>query len=442
MAITGSLFQQEPNRRRFLQSLGAGALAPLVLPGPVLGWGDSGTAPSERITVGMIGVGNQGSQHLNVILSKPEVQVVAVCDPVRAKREAARDSVDAAYAGARGGSFRGCAAYNDFRELVQRADIDAVFVASPEHWHALHGLAALRAGKDLYIEKALTKTIAEGRALVTAARRHGRVVQVGTQQRSSRQFRLACELVRNGYIGRLHTIKVGDPRGYPGPQVREAPVPEGLDYNMWLGPAPLRPYFPERLENLKGWMLTYDYTVGFQAGWGQHDIDIAQWGNGTDHTGPVEVQGRAEFSKEGLNDTAMTWHTEYRYANGVRLIFTSDNENPYGIRFEGDEGSVFVNRSGISSQPASLVKVQFKPGDLRLYESRDHHDNFFGCIRTRKDPVCTIEAGHHANVICNLSDIATRLGRPLRWDPAQERFTDDDQANGMLSRAMRSPWQI
>ncbi len=429
------------NRRRFLQSLGAGVLAPLVLPGAVLGR-DGGTAPSARITVGLIGVGDQGNQHLGVMLGMPEAQVVAVCDSVRAKREAAQRRVESAYAAERGKTFQGCAAYADFRELVQRADIQAVFVASPEHWHALHGIAVLRAGKDLYIEKALTKTIAEGQALVAAAKDSGRVVQVGTQQRSSQRFRLACELARNRYLGQLRTIKVGDPRGYAGPAVREEPVPEGLDYALWLGPAPWKPYFPERLENLKGWMLTYDYTVGFQSGWGQHDIDIAQWGNGTDHTGPIEVEGRATFPAAGLNDTAMTWHTEYLYANGVRLIFTSDNENPYGIRFEGTEGEVFVNRGGIWSKPEALIKTQFKSKDLRLYVSHNHHENFLECIKTRQSPICTLAAGHRANVICNLSDIATRLGRKLRWDPTQEKFTNDDQANRMLTRPMRAPWQV
>ena len=320
------------HRRSFLRTFGVGLVAPLVLPGAVLGR-DGGTAPSQRIALGMIGTGNQGTVHTQIMLGMPDVQVVAVCDPVRAKREAAKRMVDEAYALSRGQAVPGCAAYADFRDLVGRPDINAVFVASPEHWHALHGVAALRAGMDLYIEKALTRSITEGRALVETARRYGRVVQVGTQQRSSDQFRLACELARNGYLGQLQTIKVGDPRGYPGPPVRDVPVPEGLDYDIWLGPAPWKPYFPERLENLKGWMLTYDYTVGFQSGWGQHDIDIAQWGNGSDHTGPVEVEGHAVFPADGLNDTAVSWHTEYLYANGVRLIFTSDNENPYGVRF-------------------------------------------------------------------------------------------------------------
>jgi predicted dehydrogenase len=429
------------SRRGFLQSLGIGSFAPLLLPGSVFGR-NGGAAPSERITVGIIGAGNQGTAHTQLLLGMPDVQVLAVVDPVRGKRDNAKRLVDSAGSQARGVTFQSCAAYADYRELVRRSDIDAVFVASPEHWHALHGIAAMREGKDLFIEKALTTTIAEGQAVVQTARRYSRVVQVGTQQRSASQFRLACELARNGYLGTLHTIKVGDPRGYTGPMVRDLPVPEGLDYDLWLGPAPWKPYFPERLENLKGWMLTYDYTVGFQSGWGQHEIDIAQWGNGTDHTMPVEVEGHATFPADGLNDTALTWHTEYVYANGVRLVFTSDNENPHGIRFIGAEGWVFVNRGGIWSKPASLVKARLKSSDLRLYESRNHHRNFLDCVKTRRDPICTVEAGHHANVICNLSDIATRLGRTLSWDPARQRFLNDDQANRMIARAMRAPWQI
>jgi hypothetical protein len=189
-------------------------------------------------------------------------------------------------------------------------------------------------------------------------------------------------------------------------------------------------------------MLCYDYTVGFQSGWGQHDIDIAQWGNGTDHTGPVQVEGRATFPKEGLNDTAMTWHTEYVYSNGVRLIFTSDNENPHGIRFEGTDGWIFVNRRVLRAKPTSLLNVSFKSNDVELYNSNNHHRNFFDCVKSRRDPICPVEVGHRTNVICNMSDIATRLGRKLRWNPQQERFTDDVEAHRMLSCAMHQPWRL
>jgi len=428
-------------RRGFLKALPSAA-APLFVRGSALGKA-GGVAASERITVGVIGTGNQGTAHARGLVGMGEAQVVAVCDPFRHKREAAKRVVESAYARARtAGTFKGCAACNDFRDLLGRPDIDAVFIASPEHWHALHSIAAAKAGKDVYCEKALATTIAEGQAMVRAVRRYGRVFQVGTQQRSSGQFRLACELARNGYLGKLHTIKVGDPRGWPGPKVETRPVPEGFDYDLWLGPAPWKPYFPQRVVNLKGWMLTYDYTVGFLSGWGQHEIDIAQWGAGTDHTGPVSVEGRGVVPTEGLNDTAILWHTEHTYANGLRLIFTSDNENPHGIRLEGTEGWVFVNRSGMRADPPSLLKVRPGAADVRLYHSSDHRRDFLNCVKTRRDPVCPVEAGHHTYVICNLSDVAIRLGRKLRWDPARQRFVNDDEANRMLSRAMRPPWRL
>ena len=429
------------DRRGFLKTSGWAVTALSIVPSSVLSVGR--TAPGSRITVGMIGVGKQGTFHTRHLLGMPDVQVVAVCDPVMANRMGAKQLVEESYGeSVSRGTFKGCSVYNDFRELLARADVDAVFIASPEHWHALHTIHAAKAGKDIYCEKAMSKTIAEGQAMVQTVRRFSRVFQTGTQQRSSVKFRKACELVRNGYIGRLHTIKVGDPRGHQGPQIRTTPVPEGIDYNMWLGPACWAPYFPERLINLQGWMLCYDYTVGFQSGWGQHDIDIAQWGNGTDYTGPVEVEGRATFPKEGLNDTALTWHTEFVYANGVRLIFTSDNENPHGIRFEGTDGWIFVNRRILQAKPISLLNVSLKSSDVDLYNGNTHHKNFFDCVRSRRDPICPVEVGHRTNIICNLSDIATRLGRKLRWNPKLERFPNDVQANRMLSRAMRPPWLL
>jgi predicted dehydrogenase len=424
-------------RRSFLSALGAAAAAPLIVPATVVG-GKGAVVPSERITIGMIGTGNQGTAHTRVLVRIAQAQIVAVCDPVREKRQKARQLVE----NFAEGNKRGCADYSDFRELLARPDIDAVFIASPEHWHALHTVAAARSGKDIYCEKAMAKTIAESQAMVKAVRQHQRVFQLGTQQRSFGNFRLACELARNEYLGQLHTIKVGDPKGYPGPKVRSEAVPEGLDYEMWLGPAPSKPYFPERLENLKGWMLCYDYTVGFLSGWGQHDIDIAQWGNGTDHTTPIAVEGHATFPAEGLNDAAATWHLEHTYANGVRLIFTSDNENPYGIRFEGKEGWVFVNREKIEAQPESLLKIDFKSNDTRLYRSDNHHLDFLRSVRTRLDPICPVETGHHTYVICNLSDIAARLKRKLRWDPRKETFPEDEEANRMLNRPMRAPWKL
>jgi predicted dehydrogenase len=435
-------------RRRFLGSAAATAAVaagsgafPAIVPASARG-ADGATAPSERVSVGMIGVGNQGMFHTQALAARSDAQIVALCDPQRDQREAGRKHVEEVYAQRRNaGSFRGIVTTSDFRELLARPDVDAVFIATPEHWHALTAIAAARAGKDIYLEKAMTVTIAEGQALARVVRRYGRILQVGTQQRSQWQFRLACELVRNGCIGALHTIVAGLPSGYPGPPVAEEPVPEGFDYDMWLGPAPWKPYSGDRVTNLKGWMLTYDYCVGFQAGWGSHHLDIAQWGNGTDHTGPVEVEGRGVFPEEGLNDTPMTWHTEYKYANGVRLVFTTTNENPMGIRFEGADGWVFVNRETIDAHDKSLLKTRFAPGALRLYRSDNHHDDFLDCVRTRKEPICPVEVGHRTTTLCNLSDISIRLGRKLRWDPDRERFINDDEATRLMARATRAPWQ-
>lgn len=431
---------QAPSRRQFLRTVTGAAAAPLIVPASVLG-GDGAVAPSERITIGMIGVGNQGRSHVKVLTGIPQAQIVAVCDPVRENRLKARQLVEDWAQGKPGGSGKGCADHVDFRELLARKDIDAVFIASPEHWHAWHTIAAARAGKDIYCEKAMARTIAESQAMVKAVRKHQRIFQLGTQQRSSARFRLACELARNGYLGKLHTIRVGDPKGYAGPAIRTEPIPDGLDYELWLGPAPASPYFKERLENLQGWMLCYDYTVGFLSGWGQHDVDIAQWGNGTDDTTPVEAEGHATFPAEGLNTAAATWHVEFRYANGVKLVFTSDDENPHGVRFEGDQGWVFVNREKLEAQPESLLKVTFGERDTRLYVSDHHHLDFLRSVRTRKDPICPVETGHHTYVICNLSDVAARLKRKLHWDPVQERFPDDAEANAMLDRPRRAPWQ-
>ncbi|HUT33465.1 MAG TPA: Gfo/Idh/MocA family oxidoreductase [Planctomycetota bacterium] len=432
---------RQATRRELFGALAGAAAAPFVVPASALGQGRP--APSDRIGLGHIGVGGMGSGHLGGMLGRGDCQVLAVCDPFRAKRENAKQRAEKAYAQrTAAGTFKGCMATPDFREVVARDDIDAVFIASPEHWHVLHALAAVRAGKDAYVEKALGACIAQTQALVRDCHRYGRVLQVGTQQRSGGAFRQACELARNGCLGKLHTIKVGDPAGHQGPAIRSEPVPPDLDYELWLGPAPWRPYFADRVVNLRGWMLTYDYTIGFMSGWGQHDVDIAQWGNGSDDTGPLEIEGRGLIPAEGLNDTAIHWHTEYTYANGVRLLFASTNEIPYGIRFEGDRGWVHVDRSRITAEPASLLAIQLGPADVRLERSGSHSGNFIECVRTRRPPICNVDVGHHTYVVCALSDIAIRLGRKLRWDPVRETFPGDPEANRMLTRPLRAPWTL
>ncbi|MFH1743817.1 MAG: Gfo/Idh/MocA family oxidoreductase, partial [bacterium] len=334
-------------RRIFLKSAAAFAVgAPYIVPSTVLG--ASGVAPSERITLGCIGVGGRGVSVMKDFLRERHCRVVAVCDPFTDRREAARDLVDLYY------EEEGCAAYSDFHDLLARDDIDAVLIASPDHWHVLHGIAAAKAGKDLYVEKPLFLTVEEGRAIRDAVKRYGRVFQYGTQQRSMEVFRFACELVRNGRIGELHTMKVGAPASSEVEEQPEMPIPEGFDYNMWLGPAPWKPYTEKRCIT-PYWYFISDYSMGFVSGWGIHHIDIAQWGNNTDKTGPIEIEGAGVFPKGGLGDTATAWHVEMKYANGVKTIFTDEKKCEHGVRFEGTEGWVHANRSSVRTHPESLL---------------------------------------------------------------------------------------
>jgi len=434
-------------RRRFLRAAAAATAAPTIVSAASLGK-DYQSAPSERITLGMIGSGDRAGQLATHLLGMPDAQIVAACDPSQQKRQGLKNRVEQAYAARRNaGTFEGCSDYNDFRDLLARPDVEAVVITTPENWHALTAIAAAEAGKDIYCEKAMTRTMAEGQALVKAVRRHQRVFQVGQQQRSDPIFALAVNMVRDGDLGELRTIKVGVPGNRTGPAFNPQPVPEGFDYDLWLGPAPVKPYQPERVVNMV-WMSTYDYSIGYQAGWGCHHVDIAQWGNGSDHTGPVEVESRGVFPAEGICDCPTSWHSELLYANGVRLIFTSTDENAMGIRFEGSEGRIYVNRGRIEAGPDAfkpLLEGKLPAGYVpHAYRdaSPAHVRDFLDCVRSRKDPAAPVEIGHRTNVICNLSDIATRLKRKLQWDPQIEQFVDDGDANQMLSRKMRAPWRI
>lgn len=437
------------NRRRFLQGAGAAAVAaPMIVPAAALGK-DGQTAAGERITIGMIGSGQRAGQLARHLVGMADTQIVATCDPSRQKRKALEAFFEKGYAAKQAkGTFKGCADYNDFREILARADIDAVVISSPENWHALMVVAAARAKKDIYCEKAMTRTVAEGQAVVKAVRENKCVFQIGQQQRSDPIFQLAVDMVRKGDLGKLHTIKVGVPGNRTGPAVNPQPVPEGFDYDFWLGPAPVKPYQPQRVVNLT-WMSTYDYSIGYQAGWGCHNIDIARWGLGNDQTGPVEIEStRGVFPTEGICDCPTSWHTEYRYANGVRVVFASEDEIPMGIRFEGSDARVYVNRGRITAGPDSFKpKLQSRlPAGYKENVYRDgspqHVRNFLDCVRSRKDPVATVEIGHRTNTTCQLSDIATRLKRKLRWNPAKEQFVGDDEANKMLTRDMRAPWHL
>jgi len=440
--------KREPTRRQFLKRAAAAAActtaAPYVVTSGALG---AGTIPpaSERITLGHIGVGGQGSGLVEYgFLPLDDAQCVAVCDPFESRRDNIAKRIDERYAKRIGmGSYKGCAKYNDFRKLLARDDIDAVVVATPDHWHVPISMAAVRAGKDLYVEKPLGLSLAEDRAVRDAVNRFGNVFQYGTQQRSSRAFRFACELVRNGRIGRLHTIEATCEGSAEGGSTEPIPVPQGFDYSMWLGPAPMAPLTYDRCiarDYLKrgGWYIS-DYALGFIAGWGAHPLDIAQWGNDTDHTSPVEYEGTGTFPTEGLFDTATSWDIWCRYSNGVKLHFKS---GVHATRFIGTEGWVKVNRNGIWTNPASLLKSAIDPDEIHLYESRNHQHNFLDCVRSRSATISPVNAAVRSDTISHLSDIAIRTGRTIVWDPEKEEIIGDRGASALLGRSYREPWHL
>jgi predicted dehydrogenase len=425
-------------RRRFFRVLAAGAAASFPLVARIGTARAAGGVPAgDRIAVGIIGTGGRGMWLEYELLQKPGARIIAVCDVHAGRRQAAKARIDAAYRTA------DCAMYNDFRDLIARNDIDAVVISSPDHWHALQTIAAARAGKDVYCEKPLTHTIEEGRAVVEAVRRSRIVFQHGTQQRSEQSFRKGAELVRNGRIGKLTTIRVGVPEGQSISPQPVTPVPPELDYNLWLGPAPWTPHTPKRVESSHSWYWISDYCVGYIAGWGVHHVDSAQQGNGTDLTGPIEITGRGVFPKDGLYDAAMRWHVEYRYANGVTLIDTDVSRQRMGVTYEGTEGSVYTWRDNrLETTPPSLKDEVIGPAEFHTYESTDHMQNFLDCIRSRKQTAAPVEVAHRSTTICTLGAIAMRLGRTLRWDPDRERFVEDDEANRMLFTPMREPWTL
>ena len=427
-------------RRDFLKAATALVAFPTIIPASALG-ADGRPAPSNRIHLAVIGLGSRGHDHLGGFMGFPEVQMLAVCDPQRKKAEAAQQRAEKHYAQASArGAYKGCAASQDFREIITRPDIDAVSIASPENWHAIHSLHAMRAGKDVYCEKALSLTVAEGRAVCDAVRRYARVFQIGTQQRSERGFRFACELARNGYLGTVHTVQVSVPGGTKLPVAPPKPVPTDLDYELWLGPAPWTPY--NDLKCSYNWYFIADYCAGWIESWGVHHIDIALWGQPALMASTLAVEGTAIFPTEGLANTSLNWNVLCTPPKGPKLIFTDHKYQEHGVRFMGDKGRVHVTRGSIQTEPEELLEVKLQPTDERLHESSNHLTNFLDCVKTRRDPVAPVESGHAATTLTLVADIATRLQRKLTWDWTTERFVNDAAANAMLSRAMRSPWTL
>jgi len=431
-----------PTRRRFLATGLGTVAAPLFIPGSALG-ADNQTAPGNRIAVGVIGLGNRGPTLMRAFLGQKDARVAAVCDVNAHQRAQGKQIVDRHY------GSRDCAAHNDFRDLCGRADIDAVCIASPDHWHVLQSLEAVRQGKDVYTEKALGLSLVADKALRAACRRYGAVFQWGTQQRSSENFRFGCELVRNGRIGELKSIQVGVPHDFDFPHQPPQPVPDWLDYDLWLGPAPWAPYTYHRCrpwtrkDSYGIWYHISDYCLGGIGGyWGIHHLDIAQWGHGTDATGPVEVEGTAVFPETGLADCCTSWRVEHTYADGVKLIYTDRKQQKQGVEFQCTEGSVYVRRGHIDAEPKSLLTTQITPNEIQLPKTPGHQREFLDAIKTRKTTVSNIDVAVRSDTLAHLTDICTRLKRKIRWDPEAEQIVDDAEASRMLNRAMRAPWTL
>ncbi len=438
--------RQAISRRTFMKSTAAAVAAPYIVPSSALGR-DGREGPSNRVTMGLIGLGSMGMRHVKGFLQEDDCQIIAVCDVDAGRRNAATKEINEKYGN------KDCARYNDFRDMISRDEIDTLCISVPDHWHSVPAIKGVRAGKDIYGEKPLALTIAEGQAMVEAVHRYNCVWQTGSWQRSTAHFRFACELVRNQRIGTLQRVEVGIGGGYnPGggqPTVNRIdpqpvmPIPDGFDYEMWLGPATWAPYTEKRCHWNFRWIM--DYSGGQVTDWGGHHIDIAHWGMGCDENGPVKVDGRCIFPKDLLLNTAVDYDFECTYDNGVTLHVGSNNHYPQGVRFIGNKGWVHVTRSGLDASPKRLLKEKIGPEEVHLARpSGDHRQghrrDFLDCVKTRAQTVTPIDVSHRSVTVAHLGNIAMLLGRAIRWDPKQEQIINDPSASRMLGRAMRSPW--
>ncbi|MDX9754199.1 MAG: Gfo/Idh/MocA family oxidoreductase [bacterium] len=438
------------SRRTFIHrasALAALSAAPTIIPSTVLGK-DGAVAANERIQVGCIGVGSRGTDDLRGFLNDKNAQVVALCDVKANVLQEKQTLVNEFYGNT------GCQTYADFRDLVVREDIDACLVATCDHWHVLAALAVVRSGKDVYMEKPMGLTLQQDQAMRRAVHYHNRIFQFGTQQRSDPKFRLACELARSGKIGNIHTINVWAPGSSAGGDPTPVPVPEGLDYDFWLGPAPFKPYTQDRCSNTLWWFIS-DYALGFIAGWGIHPLDVALWGAPDKFKGPWRVNGKGKFPTEGVADTAMDWDITFTMGSGCTMRYTGNPCPPewrerygddagHGTVFEGDEGWIYVHRGLLKTYPENLIDpaqlVQLQ--DQYMNSTFLHVTNFLDAVRSRQQPLSDIDVSVLGDTICHVSDIAIRLGRELTFDPEKERFLQDKEANQRLRGTMRKPWHL
>lgn len=427
-------------RRNFMRMAAAttvgAAAAPSIIPASAFG-ADGTVAPSNRIPIGLIGMGKMMWSHLRGCLSRDEVQVVAICDVETDRLKKCSDLINKTYSERFGKDYKGVAVHSDFRELVARPDIDAVMIATPTNWHAIQSIEALKAGKDVYCEKPLALTIREAQASAEAAKRYGRIFQTGSQQRSDYKFRFACELVRNGAIGKIKMVHVNVGGPATDCYLPAEPTPKTLDWNMWLGPAPMRPYNAvlapqDNYKVFPAWRRYRDYCNGSLYDFGAHHFDIAQWGLGMDENGPVEIIPPQYSEHKRLT---------FIYADGTPMTHGGASGRA-AIEFIGENGTVKVNRGYLETDPADLIRHKWGADDIRLYESNNHLTNWLNGIRTRKPCICTADIGLSTITVCSLASIAYRLNKPLKWSPEKMNFVDNPAAGRFLLRGMRAPWKI
>ncbi len=455
------------SRRKFLEtSVKATAVSsfvlsgfPTIVPNTVFGK----NAPGNRINVGAIGTGRISRVHdLPGIWNSADAQIVAVCDLDTKRAEEGKVLVNEYYTQKNGKPFDGVTVYHDFREMMKNKDIDAVVISTPDHTHAMIAIAAARAGKHIYMQKPASLTIAEGRIVSDIVQKSGVIFQIGSQQRSSNQFRYAAELIRNGRLGQLKKIYVGLPGDPAGEVEPEMPVPSNLNYDMWLASTPNVYYTEKRVHpqvgyDRPGWLRCEQFGAGMITGWGSHHIDSAHWAMGTELTGPIEVSGHADFPTKGLWDVHGIFRTEALYANGVTMVVS--NELPNGLKFEGTEGWLWVTRGpyavtgsdpvadkeGVKPLDASdpkIIKSVIGPNEIHLPVSEEHHQNWLDGIKAKKQPIAPVEVAHRSCSACLVHHIAMKVKRKVYWDPAKERFKNDDEANAMLSRPQRPAYAV
>lgn len=448
-------------RRKFIQKSAAAItgtiMVPTIVPSTVFGR----NAPGNKIQIGQIGCGRIARTHdMAETLQLEDARIIAVCDLDDHRKREGKELVEQLYAKKFGKDYMAVKMYEDYREMLMNPEIDAVIISTPDHWHALPAMEAALKGKHVYLQKPNSLTVKEGRLMSDVVQRQGIVMQIGTQVRSIQpQFRRAAELVRNGRIGKLHTVKLSFPGDPSGPSFPEMPVPPGFNYDMWLGSTPWVPYtemgvHPQKGYDRPGWLRREQFGAGMITGWGQHQFDLANWAMDTEYTGPLSVEAVAIFPKSGLWDVHGDFMVKMEYANDITVY--ANSETPVVIRYEGTEGWIAVyrgnysvtdsdpvsskNRQVLDASDPSILTSEIGPDGIHLYKSDNHHANWLECIRTGRQPITPVEVGHRACSVCLLSHIAMKLGRKLYWDPVKEQFRNDREANSMLERPQRKPY--